>query len=265
MKRRHFLTSSIVASAAAGFAGIRPVLAATTETVSQEVYELRSYRLKPDSDGAPLHAYLEKAAIPALNRIGCKPVGVFTEAEPKDGPAIWVLIPHATAEAFARSTARLYADKEYLAAGAAYLETAKTNPAFVRIDTWLLLAFAGMPRLHQPDYSKAKTTRIFEMRTYESHSEAKAVKKVEMFNSGEIEAMVGSNLGPIFFGQALSGPNLPHLTYMLSAVDRETHRKNFGGFGSHPAWKKLSGDPQYKDTVSKSISRFLNPTAYSQI
>lgn len=265
MKRRHFLTTSIAASAAAGLASIRPVLGATTETASQELYELRCYRLKPESDGAPLHAYLEKAAIPALNRIGCKPVGVFTETEPKDGPAVWVLVPHATAEAFARSTAKLNADKEYLAAGADYLATAKNNPAFVRIDTWLLLAFAGMPKLKQPEYSKAKTTRIFEMRTYDSHSEAKAVKKVEMFNSGEIEAMVGSNLGPIFFGQALSGPNLPHLTYMLSAVDRETHKKNFGTFGSHPAWKKLAGDPQYKDTVSKSISRFLTPTAYSQL
>jgi hypothetical protein len=265
MNRRHFLKTSLTVSAVGGLGATTSALAAAGDKSPQELYELRAYRLKPDSDGALLHRFLEKAAIPALNRIGCSPVGVFTETEPKDGPAVHVLIPHASMEAFTQSTAKINADKEYLSAGAEYLEVAKNSPAFVRIDTWLHLAFAGMPKLRQPEYSKAKTARIFELRTYESHSEAKAVKKVEMFNNGEIEIMQDVGLGPIFFGQALAGPNLPHLAYMLSAEDRDAHKKHFGAFGAHPAWKKLSADPQYKDTVSKISSRFLNPTAYSQI
>jgi hypothetical protein len=59
----------------------------------------------------------------------------------------------------------------------------------------------------------------FEVRTYESYSEAKAQKKVDMFNNGEIEIMRDVQLGPIFFGQALIGSNLPHITYMLSGGD----------------------------------------------
>ena len=72
-------------------------------------------------------------------------------------------------------------------------------------------------------------------------------------------------LGPVFYGQALIGRDLPHLTYMLSAEDREAHKKHWGAFGQHATWKKMNGDPQYKDTVSKITSRFLVPTGYSQI
>lgn len=266
MNRRRFLQSSFTVSALGGVAlPTASHAAAAEDKLQQELYELRAYRLKPESDGALLHRFLEKAAIPAWNRIGCHPVGVFTEMEPKDGPAIFVLTPHASMPAFVQSTAKIHADKTFLADGTEYLEVPKSSPAFVRIDSWLLLAFSGMPKLQQPAYSKARTTRIFELRTYESHSEAKAVKKVEMFNAGEIEVMQDVGLGPILFGQALSGPNLPHLTYMLSAEDKDSHKKHFGAFGGHPTWKKLSVDPQYKDTVSKITGRFLSPTAYSQI
>lgn len=266
MNRRNFLKASATAAAgAAVLAGHGPALAADGTVGGREYYELRVYRLAADSKGELLHSYLEKAAIPALNRLGCKPVGVFTESEPKDGPAVWALIPYPSLEVFAGSLAKLAADAEYQKAGAEYLQTAKSKPQFVRIDSWLHRAFEGMPKIEQPGFSKEKKTRIFELRTYESHSEAKAIKKVEMFNVGEIEVMRNVGLGPIFFGQALAGPNLPHLTYMLSAEDRESHKKHFGGFGGHPVWKKLSVDPQYADTVSKVVSRFLAPTAYSQI
>jgi hypothetical protein len=161
--------------------------------------------------------------------------------------------------------AGLRADAEYRQAGAEYLQTPKDKPAFARIDTWLLRAFAGMPKMEIPPYSAEKKPRMFELRTYESYSETKAAKKVEMFNSGEIDLMREVGMGPIFFGQALVGANLPHLTYMLSAENREAHNQHWGVFGKHPTWKKMSSDPQYADTVSKIVNRFLAPTSYSQI
>jgi len=126
-------------------------------------------------------------------------------------------------------------------------------------------AFAGQPRLVLPSYSLAKQPRIFELRTYESYSEAKALKKVEMFNAGEIQTMHDVGLAPIFYGQALAGPNLPHLTYMVSGADQAAHKEHWGAFGKHPTWNKLKDDPQYADTVSKITNWFLAPTAYSQI
>jgi hypothetical protein len=267
MKRREFLTSTIAASTLAGLgtASLSAPAAERAGAGSREYYELRVYRLKAGADHALLDAYVEKAAIPALNRLGVKPVGVFTEIEPKDGPALYVLRTFPSLEVFATAAARLGADPEYQKAGAEYLSSPKANPAFDRIDSWLMLAFAGMPKIELPAYSREKKPRIFEMRTYESHSEMKALKKVDMFNAGEIDLMRELGLGPIFYGQALIGKDLPHLTYMLSAEDREAHKKHFSAFGAHPTWTKMKNDPQYADTVSKITSRFLVPTAYSQI
>ena len=231
---------------------------------NREYYELRAYRLAAGVGHELLDGYLEKAAIPALNRLGIKPVGVFTEKEPKE-PAVYMLIPYPSLESFSSAGPHMIADAEYQKAGAEYLKTDKSKPAFQRIDSWLLLAFAGMPKLELPAYSREKKPRLFELRTYESHSEAKALKKVEMFNSGEIEVMHEVGLAPIFYGQGLIGRDLPHLTYMTSGENDEVHKKHWDGFGKHPVWTKLKDDPQYADTVSKIIKRILIPTAYSQI
>jgi hypothetical protein len=104
-----------------------------------------------------------------------------------------------------------------------------------------------------------------ELRTYESYNEERALKKVAMFNAGEIETMHEVQLGPVFFGQGVLGRGLPHLTYMLSGADRAAHAEHWKAFQAHPVWVKLKGDPVYAETVSKVISRFLTPTAYSQI
>jgi hypothetical protein len=267
MKRRDFIKTSVAASTIAGIgpAGLAAAAAERAGGMNREYYELRVYRLKIGANHDLLDAYVEKAAIPALNRLGVKPVGAFTEIEPKDGPALYVLRTYPSLEVFASATARLSADPEYQKAGAEYLASPKSNPAFDRIDSWLMLAFAGLPKLELPAYCREKKPRMFELRTYESHSELKAIKKVEMFNSGEIDLMREVGLGPIFYGQALIGRDLPHLTYMVSGENQDEHKKHWAAFGAHPTWTKLKNDPQYADTVSKIRNWFLTPTPYSQI
>jgi NIPSNAP len=266
MKRREFLKTSVTATTLAGFSsvGLNPA-AAQSRGGERECYELRIYRFKNGASTERLDSYLEKAAIPAWNRLGIKPVGAFTERESKEAPAVYVLIPYPSIAAFSNAVGRHLNDPELQKAGAGYLEASKDNPGFDRIDSWFMLAFAGMPKIEQPAYSKERKPRMFELRTYESHSEMKALKKVEMFNSGEIDVMRETGLGPVFYGQALIGPNLPHLTYMLSAEDQDSHKKHWDAFGKHPTWDKMKNDPKYADTVSKIYNHFLLPTAYSQI
>jgi hypothetical protein len=277
MKRREFIKTSVAASTLVGLSCAETKARPGSESASQkdrEYYELRVYHLKSDADRALLDAYLSKALIPALNRLGCKLVGVFVAqeragtvqpTEVTDPLAVQVLIPYPTIEAFAGAAARVNADPEYQAAGAEYLNSPKAKPAFERIDSWLMLAFPGMPKVELPSYCRERKPRMFEMRTYESYSELKALKKVEMFCSGEIQLMRDVGLGPIFYGQALIGSNLPHLTYMLSAEDQAAHTKHWDAFRANPIWDKLKNDPQFADTVSKIANRFLVPTAYSQI
>jgi hypothetical protein len=280
MKRREFIKTSLAASALAGVAQTSLVAAETVNTNGRDYYELRAYRPRNGGSSESLESYLEKAAIPAWNRLGIKPIGVFKEMEPpsvsfqgiprkpekiEDPSPVWVLIPHPSLESFATAWSRVNADAEYQSAGANYLQTTKENPGFERIDSWLLLAFSGMPRLEVPELTREKKARVFEMRTYESFSEVKALKKVQMLNSGEIEVMKEVKLSPVFYGQGLVGKDLPHLTYMLCGENKDLHKKHFGDFGKHPTWQKLSHDPEYADTVSKIISRYLEPLSYSQI
>jgi hypothetical protein len=267
MKRRTFLKRSLTATTLAGL-GTTPLgipAASAAEEGGRDYYDLRTYRLKAADDRKPVEAYLEQAAIPAWNRMGVKAVGVFTPNEPAEEWAVHVLIPYPSIEAFVAATDRLNEDEAYQRAGEEYLSSPKSGPAFDRIDSWLLRAFSGIPRIELPSYCRERKPRVFEIRTYESHSETKAVKKVEMFNAGEIQAMREAGLGPIFFGQALAGGDLPHLTYLLSAESREAHKAHWKAFGQHPVWQRLKNDPQYADTVSRITSRFLIPTVYSQI
>ena len=265
MNRRAFFKGSLAASVATGLSTAADRAAAAAPNAPREYYEWRAYRLKAGADHALLHSYLEKALLPALNRLGSKPVGVFTEIDPKEDPAVFMLIPHPSIDAFVASASKLAADAEHQKTGADYLNVSKKNPAFARIDSWLLHAFTGMPKIELPAYCREHKPRLFEARTYESHSEMKAQKKVDMFNDGEIEIMRDVGLGPVFYGQALIGSNLPHLTYMLSAESRDLHKQHFAAFGKDPRWKKMSGDPQYADAVSKITSRLLQPAGYSQI
>ena len=271
MKRREFLKTSLAVSAVAvASAGctatpaqnpVRPKGASR----KQEYYELRAYRLKAGSTGGVLQAYLQQALVPALNRLGIEPVGVFAETEPKDPATLFVLIPYPSLETFQSIASRLESDSEYLSLAADYLHTGKDHPAYDRIDTWVLRAFAGMPRIELPPYSRLRKERLFEMRTYESYSETKAAKKVAMFNHGEIDIMREVGLAPIFYGEALAGPNLPHLTYMTSGENAQAHQQHWEAFRKHPKWEQMKDDPQYADTVSKITKWFLVPTGYSQI
>jgi hypothetical protein len=269
--RRALLTSSLALSAAAASSAGR----AAAAPPRRQYYELRAYRLKPGAATTVLDGYFEKALLPALDRRGIKSVGVFTELEvnkaeqtsvAKPDTPVWVLIPHATLDSFVTVSAELNADPAVQKAGADYLQVPKAAPAYERIDSWLLLAFKGHPALTLPDFSKKRLpTRVFEMRDYESHSELKALAKIAMFNEGEIEVMRDLGLSPVMFGQAVAGPNLPHLRYITSGPDLATHLGGWKKFGSDPRWMKMKTLPQYADVTSKNTARFLTPRPYSTI
>jgi hypothetical protein len=272
--RRSFLHASMAASAA----GTVPAFAAPDPAggAGREFYELRCYRLKAGATSALLDGYLEKAFLPALRQRGIGNVGVFTEIDvdrkggtstPKAGSPVWVLVPYASLDAFVSVAATINEDAAVRKAGAAYLEVAKASPAFERIDTWLYLAFAGMPKLEVPAFSASRAPgRVFEMRDYESHSELKALNKIAMFNQGEIDLMRELGMSPVFYGQSLAGPNLPHLRYITGGSDLAAHFANWQKFGPHPKWAAMKNDPQYADNTSKTgPSIFLVPTAYSAL
>jgi hypothetical protein len=162
---------------------------------------------------------------------------------------------------------RLAADTEFQNAGAEFLNAPPGDPAFIRVDSTLTVAFEGMPKLQVPSFPDGGQSRVFELRTYESHSIKANNKKVEMFNRGEIDIFRHAGFQPVFFGQGVIGTRLPNLTYMLSAENSEAREKYWGNFGGSEEWRKLRTTPGYADPeIVGGISNvLLRPAPYSQI
>ncbi len=259
MKRREFLT-------AASFAGIASMsslaAAAEGEDGKQEYFEFRKYRLHVGSKKRLLGDFLRDVGIPAMNRIGIGPVGVFNAMYGPSSPTLYVLLVHKSLDTVVSSASLLMADKEYRKAGAEFINAPLSEPTYVRMESSLMVAFKDMPKLEAPE----KGRRIFELRTYESHSIKAARKKIEMFNEGgEIAIFKKTGLRPVFFGETLIGPQMPNLTYMLAFKNMADRDEKWPIFGGHPDWKKLRADTAYKDTVSNITDIILRPASYSQI
>jgi hypothetical protein len=262
MKRRDFLASSLAASASAGLARGKTA-GGRNRMAARDFYELRYYQLHRGPGVNLTHDYLREAAVPALNRIGIKPIGVFNVMVGPESPSLFVLIPHPSAESVLTAWERLRSDGQYLERGADFLNAPASNPAFVRVESQFMVAFPFYARITPP----ASGPRVFELRTYESATKKANLTKIKMFGSGEIDIFRRVGFHPVFFGEKLIGPRWPNLTYMLASASIEERNKHWAAFRTDPEWKKLSSMPEYSDQeiVSNITNYLLSPAPYSQI
>ena len=269
MQRRRFLTSSLAASVTATLtSGAR----ASTEqpgsaSEGREYYELRRYRMESGPQQKLTNTFVAEALIPGLNRLGLKPVGAFNLDIGPETPCLFVLIPSSSLETLVTTEFRLAQDQEYLRTGEGFLNAPATQPAYVRTESSLMIAFEGHPKLTVPPVTAQHGSRVFQLRTYESPSNQDHRRKVEMFHSGEFGAFERAGFWQIFYGDTLIGPRLPNLTYMLSFPDLSELNAKWKAFGSDPEWKKLISSPKfnYEAIVSNITNLILTPASYSQI
>jgi hypothetical protein len=257
MQRRDFLTATAAAAAAV------PSLTALAQSgggISTELahipfdyLEWRTYRLD-DAAKQPLVAkYLQSALAPACKRHSVQVLGPFKEIGAVATPSLHALFAYSTNLGLATFRPAIEADAEYQKAAAEYLSVGKNAPAFVRIDSSLMLPFQGMPTVATPEGQP----QVFELRTYESHSEERARKKIDMFNNGEIPLFVEAGFQNIFFGETLIGEDLPNLKYLLASPDMDANKASWEKFKALPGWLAIRDLPEYKDTVSKATPLFL--------
>jgi len=262
MKRRQFLAGSIAAPMLA--AGAPPQ---STSDKKREYYVLRRYHLQNGPQHKLTESFLAEALVPGLNRLGISPVGVFSVSIGPESPAYYVLIPGTSAESLATVDFRLEQDAEYMKSGEAFLKAPDKQPAYVRVESSLMLAFEGWPKLTVPAATARHGKRLYELRTYESPSDQDHRRKVEMFNSGEFGAFEKAGFWPVFFGDTLIGSRMPNLTYMIGFEDLSARDKMWTAFGGTEEWKKLSVSPRYnfEEIVSSITNVVLTPASYSQI
>jgi hypothetical protein len=265
LQRRDFLTSSLSAAAVA----LAPNEAGAQAPAgkAREYYELRKYKLQQGPQSKLLQSYLADALIPALNRMGFSPIGAFNLDLGPETPALYLLIPSSTLESLVTAELQLAKDEEFMKAAAPFWSAPATAPAFERIESSLMIAFEGWPRLVVPPVTAQHGKRVFQLRTYESPSQQDHVVKVDMFHHGEFEVFQRAGFWQVFFGDTLIGPRLPQLTYMISFPDISEIDAKWDAFRSDPQWKKLSALPKYSSEaiVSNISNLILRPASFSQI
>lgn len=227
----------------------------------KEFYELRVYELKGGGSVGPLENYFTKALIPALNKAGVKNVGVFKETSKTEPMKIYLLIPYPSMAKYQQIKDGLVKNAEFQKASEAYNTAPVDNPIYERYDSYLMLAFDGLPQLKVP----AATQRIFELRFYEGYNEDAVRRKIKMFNEGEFDIFYRTKLNPVFFGEVIGGQNLPFLAYMITFKDMAERDAAWNAFIADPKWEEIKNKEEYKNTVSKIRRVFLEPMNGSQI
>jgi hypothetical protein len=272
MQRREFLAASAASAAAAISVASGTSALGGAEPSSRQLIELRIYRFASPDKLRRFEQFLGAAAA-AFGRAGVEPIGLF-KLLARDNPELkltadsndlYVVLPHESFDSFLTLPGRLASDHEFLQAGVAILLAPKSDPAFLRYESSLMLGFDEWPKVLAPEASKSNK-RVLQLRIYESHSTERARKKIEMFNEGgEIAIFKRVGLNPVFFGQSLTGTKLPNLTYMLAFADEDAMKSAWNTFRGDPEWKKLSADESYKDSVSNITNLILRPAFGSKV
>jgi hypothetical protein len=153
MKRRSFVKISVLTGAAATILPELGTAKSSNKKSDRCFYELRVYSFTNAAQQVIVEDYLKNALIPALNRIGSKNVGVFTELEVGRQTKLFVLIPYPSIEDFITQDSKLTTDAVYLEQSAAYLNAPLATPVYERIESSLLQAFTRMllcQKSHRP-------------------------------------------------------------------------------------------------------------------
>ena len=88
-----------------------PAPVAAADDDQPQYYELRTYLTQSADQRQRINDYWQNAAIPAYNRMGIQPVGVFTEIRESATNNIYVLIPCDSLEIFVAIPAKLAATR----------------------------------------------------------------------------------------------------------------------------------------------------------
>lgn len=261
MQRREFLSGTLASSLLSFNSDALAQTAGAPQ--SRQFYQLRRYSLQSGPQTAMTEKYISEALIPALAKRGSSPIGAFRLDIGPETPTFYVLIPSETAAAAATLDLDLSTDETYVKAADPFWSAPASSSAFLRVESSLLAAFQGWPRITPP----AKGKRVFQLRTYESPSYRDHIVKVQMFHSGEFDIFKNAGFHMVFFGDTLIGPRMPNLTYMLSFADSAELDAKWNVFRDDPAWKKLSADPRFafEPIVSNITNLILSPLEASQI
>jgi len=232
----------------------------------KEYYQLKTYTLKNEAQEQMVDTYLEKAFLPSLKRYGISTIGVFKLHNSKYTKAdkIHVLIPFTSLNQFEALEDFLLKDKAHLTDGKTYLKAEHDNAPYENINSVLMRAFTKMPKMMPSKIEGPRSSRVYELRSYESPTEAAYKNKVHMFNEGgEVTLFDSLGFNAVFYAEVISGDTMPNLMYMTTFSSMPKRDELWKTFFASDKWTELKNDDYYKNNMKKADIMLLYPTSYS--
>jgi hypothetical protein len=233
---------------------------------ARDFYLIKTYFFDTEEQVAMTDQFLADAYLPGLKRMGINNIGVFKSRVTEEDTVrkIFVLVPLTSLDQVLSLEESLWADPTFQQNGSAYLNADAGAAPYQRIQSVVLRSFEHMPVMAVPSFETPRTDRIYELRSYESPTEQYYWKKVDMFNAGgEIDLFTKLGFNAVFYGEVISGPNMPNLMYMTTHADTTARAANWKSFVDSPEWKEMSGLEKYANTVSHIDVYLLYPAEYS--
>ncbi len=234
----------------------------------RRIFEIRIYHFTTSEQEIILDNFLKNAYLPALHKQGIKMVGAYKPLanDTAVNKRLYVFIPYKSLRDFEQTSDKLDKDKSLAQNGAEYVNAPFNKPVYTRMEKILTRAFEGMPSYSKPNLTGNKSDHVYELRSYEGHTEKIYQNKVDMFNKGdEIGLFARLGFNAVFYSEVIAGSTMPNLMYMTSFNNMKERDEHWKAFSADAQWKKLSADPQYQRNVSKNVTLFLRPTEYSEL
>lgn len=238
-----------------------------TPNKTREYIAIKVYHAVDGSQLATIDQYLQSSLFPALAKNGFARIGAFSAVDndtAKD-KRMYVVVPLPSLAQLEKLNTVSEQTSTDSVTSRTYTKAAYDAPPYARVETILLRAFEGGPQVKASGAKGTAAERIYELRSYESATEALHANKVKMFNSGEIDLFQRLGFNAVFYGQVIAGSQMPNLMYMTSFDNKAARDEHWKTFGSDPEWKAMSAKPEYQHNVSKNTIVFLNARPYSNL
>jgi hypothetical protein len=233
----------------------------------REYMTIRVYHAADPAQLEAIEQYGHASLLPALEKNGFTRTGFFKSIDNDTArdKRFYVIIPFSTLTQLEKLNEVIDKTLSDSLSSSAYITAVYNAPPYTRMENILLQAFAGAPQVKVPKLNGEANEKVYELRSYESATEALHLNKVKMFNAGEIQLFQRLGFNAVFYGQVLAGSQMPNLMYMTSFVNKAARDEHWKNFGSDPEWKSMSSKPEYQHNVSRINIVFLRPTSYSKL
>jgi hypothetical protein len=262
--RRSFLLKGTSAAALASAAALTGrATAAEGEAAATPFFEILTYRLHSGEQTTRLIGWLEKQAVPMIQKHRIGPAGFFTVEIGSHIPAVVEILSYPSLAEMEAAWGRVHADKDW---GAAIAELESAGPPFVRLDTVLLHATNFCPPLKATPPEEAGH-KIYELRCYEASTQRQLEFMHGRFAGGEIDVFNKVGIHPVLYGDTIFGPNIPNMAYLIPFESLAQREQAWAAFRASPEWAKISKEWMARSgELSRSISNtILAPTAFSAL